>query len=187
MSKQDVIRSIDQTFLAEIDPDGKLNLAAFLQCGRCSSGCTMRLETDILPHQLNRMVVLGLRDRMLNSKAIWACASCHTCVSRCPMGVDTPTLIDRLRARAKSSPKDMDRVRIFNDTFLASVRQFGRVYEFGMMGAYKLRTRDFFSDLGKLPTMLRKGKMSIRPPRTGARKAVAKIMDQTLCKRRAGQ
>ncbi len=44
------------------------------------------------------------------------------------------------------------------------MRRFGRVYELGMMGIYKLRTRDFFSDLAKFPTMLRKGKMKLMPP-----------------------
>ncbi len=60
----------------------------------------MRTETDILPHQLNRMVLLGLEERLLASKAIWTCASCHTCVSRCPMKVDTPALVDKLREMA---------------------------------------------------------------------------------------
>lgn len=171
----------------EMDPDGRLNLASCLQCGRCSSGCTMRLETDILPHQLNRMVALGLTEQMLSSKAIWACVSCHTCVSRCPMKVDTPTLIDRLRQKAKAAPKEMDRVRIFNEAFLASVRRFGRVWEFGLMAAYKTRARDFFSDLGKLPAMLRKGKLSLLPPPKGARKAVATIFNRTIGKRRAAK
>jgi heterodisulfide reductase subunit C2 len=184
MSKSAVLKTVNQAFLIEMDPDGKLNLAACLQCGRCSSGCTMRLETDILPHQLNRMAALGLTEQMLNSKAIWTCVSCQTCVSRCPMHVDTPALIDKLRARAKAAPKEMDRVRIFNEAFLASVRRFGRAYEFGLMGAYKLRSRDFFSDLGKFPTMLRKRKMSLLPPRTGGRMAVADIFDRTLRRRR---
>ncbi len=49
---------------------------------------------------------------------------------------------------------------------LGSVGSFGRVYEFGLMAAYKLRTRDFFSDLAKFPTMLLKGKMKLFPPST---------------------
>jgi heterodisulfide reductase subunit C2 len=184
MSNSEVLKNINQAFLVEVDPEGKLNLAACLQCGRCSSGCTMRLETDILPHQLNRMAALGMEKQMLASKAIWACVSCHTCVSRCPMQVDTPALIDKLRIKAKSAPKEMDNVRIFNETFLSSVRRYGRAYEFGLMGAYKMRTRDFFTDLGKFPAMLRKGKMSLLPPRNGSRKAVSNIFDKTLRKRR---
>jgi heterodisulfide reductase subunit C len=39
----------------------------------------------------------------------------------------------------------------------------GRVYELGLMAAFKLRTRSFFQDVGKLPAMLRKGKLALRP------------------------
>jgi heterodisulfide reductase subunit C len=123
------------------------------------------------------MAQFGLKDELLNSKAIWVCASCHTCVSRCPMQVDTPALIDRLREAGKDTAKDADgeNVRILNRTMLESMRWFGRVYELEMMGRYKLRARDFFSDLAKLPAMLLKGKMKLIPPRTKGRKAAASI------------
>lgn len=179
MTKPNTIEKLDSTLLAKLDPEGKLNIAACLQCGRCSSGCTMRTETDILPHQLNRMVLLGLEQRLLESKAIWTCASCQTCVSRCPMKVDTPALIDKLRAMAQAAPDDVKRIRIFNEVMLGSMRRFGRVYEFGMMGIYKLRSRDFFSDLLKLPAMLRKGKMKLMPPAGKGRAAISRIFDRT--------
>jgi len=185
MTNQATISRIDKALVAKLDPEGKLNLAACLQCGRCSSGCTMRTETDILPHQLNRMVMLGLEDRLLASKAIWTCASCHTCVSRCPMGVNTPALVDKLREMASDSPAETKRIRVFNEVMLGNMKRFGRVYELAMMGVYKIRTRDFFSDLAKFPTMLRKGKMKLVPPTVKGRSAVARIFDRT--RRRAGR
>lgn len=207
------INKIDQSLLNRLDPDGKLNIAACLQCGRCSSGCTMRMETDILPHQINRMVMLGMEKQLLSSKAIWACASCHTCVSRCPMGVNTPELIDRLRILSGEMPeescmntiatatqrcrvhhegnenilfsKDVKQIRTFNNTMLGSMKQFGRVYEFGMMGEYKLRSHDLFSDVLKFPTMLIKGKMKLLPPSVKERKKVAEIFERVRQARRA--
>jgi len=185
MSNSATITDINQSTLEKLDPKGELNLASCLQCGRCSAGCTMRLETDILPHQMNRMVLLGMEDELLASKAIWTCASCHTCVSRCPMGVDTPALIDKLREMAESAPsQDLEKIKIFNEEMLKSMKQFGKVYELGMMGFYKLRTRDFFSDLEKFPTMLLKGKMKLFPPRTRAGKSVAAIFDKVHRARR---
>ena len=179
------IKKIDEAFLREIDPDGRMNLRACLQCGRCSSGCAMRLETDILPHQLNRLVAMGTADRLLASRAIWTCASCHTCVSRCPMKVDTPALIDRLReiSAQRQGDSDTERVRVFNRAMLGSMRRFGRVYELGLMGEYKLRTRDFFSDVAKFPAMLLKGKMRLLPPITGGRRAVASIFKRVRARR----
>jgi len=185
MSNPATIEKIDSTLLNRLDPDGKLNLAACLQCARCSSGCTMRQETDILPHQMNRMVMLGLEERLLSSKAIWACASCHTCISRCPMKVDTPALVDALRAMATEAPADLKRVRIFNEIMLGSMKRFGRVYELGMMSIYKIRSRDLFSDVMKFPVMLMKGKMKLMPPSVKGRGAVASIFDKVRQSRRA--
>lgn len=178
------ISRIDRSLLETLDPGGRLNLAACLQCGRCSSGCTMRLETDFLPHKINRMVMLGLRDELLRSRAIWTCVSCQTCVSRCPMNVDTPALIDKLREMSGNAPAhDLEKIRIFNDILLATVRRFGRSYEMGLIALYKLRTRDMFSDMKKLPMMLRKGKMGLLPPRVRGSKAVAKIFDRVRARR----
>jgi len=185
MSEAATIQAIDNDLLHRLDPDGRMNLSSCLQCGRCSAGCAMRLETDILPHQLNRMVLFGLEEELLASRAIWTCLSCQTCVSRCPMKVDTPALVDRLRGISRKAPKDVEGVRIFNETLLRSVRRFGRVYDFGLMAEYKLRARDLFSDVGKLPTMLRKRKMALLPPLTGGRKAVARIFDRVRRMRRS--
>lgn len=179
------IETIDCALVRKLDPDGRLNLASCLQCGRCSSGCTMRQETDVLPHQLNRMILLGMEDEILKSKAIWMCVSCQTCLSRCPMKVDTPAVIDKLHAMAQAAPGDLKKVRVFNDVMLASMRRFGRVWEFGMMGVYKLRARDFFTDLGKLPSMLRKGKFRMLPSVSKGRSAVAEIFDRVRRARRA--
>lgn len=185
MSKTITIEKIDRSLIEELDPEGKLSLSLCLQCGRCSSGCTMREETDILPHQLNRMAALGMKKQLLESKAIWACISCNTCVARCPMKVDTPALVDALRSMAESAPGDLDRVRIFNETMLGSVKRFGRSYELGLMAVYKLKAKDFFSDLAKFPTMLCKGKMKLLPPSTEGRGAVAVIFDKIRNARRA--
>lgn len=184
MTDSTTIECIDQELLRQLDPDGKLCVARCLQCGRCSSGCTMRKETDRLPHQINRMAALGLKDGLLASRAIWLCASCHTCVARCPMGVDTPALIDGLREMASRAPEaDLEKVRTFNSAMLNSMRMFGRVYELAMMGEYKMRSRDFFSDLLKFPKMLAKGKMKLLPPRAEGRGEVRSIFDRVRGRR----
>jgi len=179
------IEKLDDSLLKRLDPEGKLNISLCLQCGRCSSGCTMRSETDILPHQLNRMAVLGMTEELVNSKSIWTCASCQTCVSRCPMGVNTPALVDKLREMTQTAPsQDTDRVRVFNETMLDSMRTFGRVYEMGLMGVFKLKTRDFFTDLNKFPAMLRKRKIKLLPKRSRSAAEVASIFARTRRARR---
>lgn len=66
------------------------------QCGKCSAGCPVTSAMDMLPSQVIRLVQLGL-DEALDAQAIWVCASCFTCVTRCPRGVDLPRVMEALR------------------------------------------------------------------------------------------
>jgi len=140
-----------------------------LQCGKCTCGCPVAARVDVKPHELVRLVQLGLRDEALASRLLWECTSCETCVTRCPQHVDIPALIDALRqmARADGKVPEGTTVPAFNDIFLDSVRKRGRMYEAGLMASYKLKTGTFMQDLDKVPMMLRKHKIALLPPRVG--------------------
>jgi heterodisulfide reductase subunit C len=170
-----MIEIIGSKFLKEIDPTGRLRVSACYQCGKCSSGCPMDFEVDLLPHQLIRLIQIGARDEVIGSRAIWSCASCGTCVSRCPMGVRTPEVIDELRAIAATEGKAEAKSRAFNDAFLGSVRRYGRVFEPGMLASYKIKSRDIFGDIAKGPAMIAKGKLKFLPPKGGDKAAVRRI------------
>ncbi|MCK4420986.1 4Fe-4S dicluster domain-containing protein [candidate division WOR-3 bacterium] len=66
------------------------------QCGICSASCPMVSEMDITPSQLMRMVQLG-ESEVMESKAMWLCASCFTCTVRCPRGLDLSKVAEALR------------------------------------------------------------------------------------------
>ncbi|MCK4321668.1 4Fe-4S dicluster domain-containing protein [candidate division WOR-3 bacterium] len=66
------------------------------QCGICSGSCPMVFEMDITPSQLMRMVQLG-QEEVMESKAMWLCASCFTCTVRCPRGLDLSKVAEALR------------------------------------------------------------------------------------------
>jgi heterodisulfide reductase subunit C len=51
---------------------------------------------DLLPNQVIRLAQLGIED-VLTSQTIWTCASCLTCVSRCPKGIDLPRVMEAMR------------------------------------------------------------------------------------------
>jgi len=146
-------------------PGKGAGLALCFQCQKCSSGCPVAAGADIKPHELVRLVQLGERDAVLSSRMIWECTSCQTCWTRCPQAVDLPAIVDALRRLSRGAGKVTSdtTVPVFNDLFLTAVRRLGRVYELGLMAAFKLRTRRVFQDFGKLPAMLRKGKLALRP------------------------
>lgn len=66
------------------------------QCGTCSGSCPMVSEMDITPSQMMRMVQLG-ESEVMESKAMWLCASCFACTVRCPRGLDLSRVAEALR------------------------------------------------------------------------------------------
>jgi len=91
--------SIDKVrgpFVARVEEISGQDLLACNQCGKCSAGCPIVAAMDILPSQVIRMAQLGMEE-VLESNTIWICASCLTCVTRCPKGVDLPRLMEALR------------------------------------------------------------------------------------------
>jgi heterodisulfide reductase subunit C len=139
--------------------------AACYQCRKCTNGCPVAERADIPPHQIARLVQLGHLDELLKSRAIWECLSCQTCATRCPQKISIAALSDALRRMSRAQKKNdtATTVPIFNDIFLGTVKRFGRMYEMGLMGAFKLRTRRFMDDVAKFPMMLKKGKLALLP------------------------
>ncbi|MBU1474665.1 MAG: 4Fe-4S dicluster domain-containing protein, partial [Acidobacteria bacterium] len=76
------------------------------QCGKCSAGCPAVSNMDILPNQIIRYAQLGFKDELLESKSIWACASCMTCNVRCPKGINIAEVIEVLRQLLLRKRKD---------------------------------------------------------------------------------
>ena len=76
------------------------------QCGRCSAGCPFAFEMDILPNQILRLVQLGLEDDLKGSKAVYLCATCFTCQSRCPKGINVARVAEAVRHLTDPKGKD---------------------------------------------------------------------------------
>ncbi len=93
LSRNDVQNAI----IKKVEDISGQNVLACYQCGKCSAGCPMVSLMDLLPNQIIRLVQLGQITDVLGSKTIWLCASCFSCTTRCPKGVDLAKVMEALR------------------------------------------------------------------------------------------
>lgn len=151
-------------FLGKLEQRG-IDVGACYQCGRCSSGCPISEFFDLGVMEVVRLASYGAEDRLLTSKTIWLCAACETCASRCPNDIEIAALMDVLRELAlrKGIKPAEERIPVFHDCFLKSIKHWGRAYEVGMIGSYKIRSKDFMGDMKLGMNMFLKGKLALKP------------------------
>lgn len=174
-----------KNFLSEIKSRTGVNANRCYQCGKCSAGCAVNEEMDFPPSVVMRMLQTGdpdCYDEILHSQSIWLCVSCQNCVTRCPMEIDIPRLMDFLREKALEkgtvNKKSKDIIS-FHKSFLDSVKYTGHLYEIGLVGGYKLRTLHLLQDLNVAPGMFFKGKLPILPELVKDRKQLSAIFSKT--------
>jgi len=151
------------------------------QCGKCTAGCPLNEEMDVMPNQILRMLQLelpGYEDKILSSLSIWLCLACDTCYSRCPQEVKLSQVMDFLRQESirqdKVNPKAKD-ILSFHKAFLDSIKLNGKLHEVGLTIDYKLRTLNLMQDVQMVPSMMAKGKLAIFPHQVKNTKEIAKI------------
>ncbi len=96
--------------MAELDPKFKYDVAAepggeniqlCFACGLCTAGCPVsEIDPNYNPRKIIRMVLLGMRERVLSSDFIWLCSLCYTCYAHCPQNVKFTDVMSALRAMA---------------------------------------------------------------------------------------
>jgi heterodisulfide reductase subunit C len=163
----------------EVEAASGQNVSACFQCGKCTSGCPVTFAMDIAPHQLVHLLQYGQIDAVLNSDTIWVCASCETCTTRCPNGIDIAHLMDALRqlSQKRGIKPGQYSVPIFHRTFLNSIKRHGRVNETEMALTYSIEDAGwlgFMKLTGLGFGMFLKGKIKIR---SGRVRALQKIRD----------
>lgn len=175
---------ITSQFREEVEKESGEKVNLCYQCMKCTAGCPMAEEMDYSPTQIVHAIRLGLRDKVINSKTIWVCASCETCTTRCPQGVDIAKLMDTARHLAIKEgitvPEEVRGIPLFYRTALKNIRSFGRMYEVGMIASLKLATGEYFKDLKLGYRMGLKGKLKILPERPRSFKEVKKIFEKAL-------
>ena len=90
----------DPAFADKVKKISNADLDRCYQCYTCTAGCPVAYAMDYYPHQVMRMVQLGVREKLLSCSTIWLCAACETCNTRCPNGVELVNVMDTLREMA---------------------------------------------------------------------------------------
>ena len=168
------------TFLEEAKEKSGEDLSLCYQCLKCTAGCPTAPHMDIRPNNLIRMIQMGMRDAVLRSHAIWLCVSCETCGTRCPNKIDIGVLMDALREMAvkEKVPAAEKNIHLLHEAFVESIRRGGRVHEATMLMEYKLRSRDFLTDLIPGMKLFLKGKIPLLPTLIKGRDEIKRIFER---------
>ncbi len=140
------------------------NVQLCFQCAKCSAGGPIGSAMDYLPHQLIKLLQLGMTQDVLNSSTIWLCAGCMTCAVRCPMEIDLPQIMHQHceQAIAERRTAAEKRVAAFCEAFLADVHRSGRVHELRQLLTYKIKSKDLMSDIGLGVKMVSAGRLALK-------------------------
>ena len=183
-----VTTGLDFKFSEEIAniPGGE-NIRKCYACGGCTIGCPVfEIDERYNPRKIIRMVLLGMRNEVLNSDVIWLCANCYTCFERCPQNVQFTTISHAIKniaiKEAKKGKVKKTPVYYFIVVFLKSLMQHGRPLETEVIFKLILLRKDVKKAIAYLPLglkMFKKGKILLLPQRIKDRKVIKRIFNKT--------
>jgi len=153
-----------------LDPLARIQkmIQSCIQCGTCTASCPNEFAMDHTPRQLWRLVLMGQKDEIFNSKTFSLCSDCYTCTLRCPRGLLLTEAMDALKQLAvEENPTQYKYSVLFYKNFIRSVRRHGRIREMEFMTSYFAALRDplapfRFASLGM--KLMARGKVSLKWP-----------------------
>jgi heterodisulfide reductase subunit C len=173
LSRQEDVHQFKDEILALSGEDA----SRCVQCGKCTASCPIAPEMDLKPSQVLRHIQINSSKPVLQCSTIWLCASCETCSSRCPEGIEIATLMDTLRKVAieEGLATGQKQIVAFDEIFLDSIKRYGRVHELGLVMRYNMASRQPLKDAHLGPLMLGKGKLSLFAHRIRQRGTIKEI------------
>jgi heterodisulfide reductase subunit C len=175
----------NNSLAAAIEQHVEVKAQKCYQCGKCSAGCPVAEDMDFPPSMVLRLLQTELPandEKVLKSYSIWLCVTCEMCLSRCPMEIDIPSMMDFLRQKSRSEKKVNPKAKniiSFHKSFLNSIKYTGRLYELGLILDYKRQSLNMMQDVALAPKMLSTGKLHIFPEIIKGTPQVARIFKKT--------
>jgi len=112
-----------------------------IQCGMCAGSCPLKHHMDYPPRKIFALLRTGNLNFVLNSKSIFLCTSCFSCIVRCPRGIHVMDIMHGLAHYAiKVGRASRKNTAVFGQEFWKQIYKRGRVDE------KDLSRRYFFSD-----------------------------------------
>jgi len=88
--------TVTSPLLRKVETISGQNLSLCYQCGKCSATCPLAPQMDLMPHLVVRYLQLGLEE-VFDAKSYWLCATCFSCETQCPRGLDVSKICEALR------------------------------------------------------------------------------------------
>jgi len=185
--KMDAMRSevvnlnqTDACFVTEVIRTSGVDINKCWHCQSCASGCPFVGAMDYPPNGVIRLVQLGLRKEALESAGIWICVGCNTCAIQCPNCIDIPAVNDALRQMAMEEGVVIAEPNIlnFHQAVLQSIQRHGRTHKLEIMMRYKLKKRDWFTDMAVGAKMFVRRKLGLLPSKSKNMTEIRRIFDQ---------
>ncbi|MCX8116756.1 MAG: 4Fe-4S dicluster domain-containing protein [Desulfobacterota bacterium] len=168
-------------FAKEVERRSGERLNLCYQCLKCTAGCPTAPYMDIRPNSLIRMIQMGRKKEVLESRAIWFCVYCQTCGTRCPNEIHIGVIMDALREMAtrEGVPAKEKNIHLFHEAFIHSIQRLGRAHEVTMLMEYMLRSKDLMT--GSLVPGMKlffKGKFPLLPSFVKGRGEIKRIFER---------
>jgi heterodisulfide reductase subunit C len=149
-------------FLEEVMKRSGQNLLTCLQCGKCSGSCPITSEAVGGPRRLIAQILSGMQEEALRDPTWWYCVSCGSCACRCPVEINTyavATTLCEMATELGVKPSEAH-IHLFEELFIKSMQQNGRVQEIKTVMEFNLRTLKPWKDAVAGAKLMLKGALS---------------------------
>lgn len=148
--------TVQRTMVDRLLADIRQKVSACMQCGTCTGSCANSFAMDLTPRQVWRLVQLGEKETVFDSRTFYLCSACYYCTLRCPRGLPLTECMGALkRLAAAEGVGKHKQSSYFYSTFMETARRYGRLKELEFMNRYFLAIKNPFFPLGFAPVGLK--------------------------------
>jgi heterodisulfide reductase subunit C len=97
MPREISLKTIDDKLRRKIMEISGQDIRVCMQCGTCTGSCPMIEHLNGTPRHVMALIQFGQAEALDQLNTPWICASCHTCMTRCPRGIDITKVMEAIR------------------------------------------------------------------------------------------